>query len=283
MQQTANLTVGDQVRQVIGIAIFSTLQHIGGKPTSQGVSLRGLGSTAASRTLVLAGHVPLNDPFGGWVYWDQLPSLAIHNVEVVRGGASDLYGNSAIGGVINMIEHQREPTAPMRVDAGYGQKSRRMRPLLGTTAQGPWSGLAAGDWLHTDGYIEVGSGQSRSGRYAANVHYQNGELDGRRTFAERGDAYLRGNVLNEARGNGTPLQENRNRLWRYTGGTDGTTEDGGAFAGQRFGAQEHCQQSFSSTTKRARKASVLTRLQGTVDVQQFSPDPSNGPSRFAPG
>jgi outer membrane receptor protein involved in Fe transport len=266
MQQTANLTVGDQLRQVTGLQFYRRSSTLVSNPTSQGVSLRGLGSTSASRTLVLAGHVPLNDPFGGWVFWDQLPSLAIQNVEVVRGGASDLYGNSAIGGVINLIERQPGPTA-YAIDAGYGQENTPHAAVLGTTARGPWSGLAAADWLRTDGYIEVAPADRGPVDTPANVHYQNGELDGRRTFAERGDAYLRGNVLNEARGNGTPLQKNRNRLWRYTGGTDWTTENAGSFAGQLFGTQEHYQQSFSSTTA-GQQSEFLTRLQ-YVDVQQF--------------
>ncbi|HTU52045.1 MAG TPA: TonB-dependent receptor plug domain-containing protein, partial [Acidobacteriaceae bacterium] len=84
LQQTANLTFGDQIRQVTGLQFYRRSSTLVANPTSQGVSLRGLGSTAASRTLVLSGHVPLNDPFGGWVYWDQLPSLAIRDVEVVR-------------------------------------------------------------------------------------------------------------------------------------------------------------------------------------------------------
>jgi outer membrane receptor protein involved in Fe transport len=266
MQQTGNLTVGDQLRQVTGLQFFRRSSTLVANPTSQGVSLRGLGSTAASRTLVLAGHVPLNDPFGGWVYWDQLPSLAIQNVEVVRGGASDLYGNSAIGGVINMIEHQPGPTA-YAVDTGYGQENTPHVAVLGTTALGPWSGLAAADWLHTDGYIEVAPDARGPVDTAANLHYQNGQLDVRRSFAERGDAYLRGNLLNEARGNGTPLQKNRTRLWRYTAGTDWTTENAGAFAGQLFGAQEHYQQSFSSTSS-GQQSESLTRLQ-QVSVQQF--------------
>ena len=266
LQQTGNLTFGDQLRQVTGLQFFRRSSTLVANPTSQGVSLRGLGSTAASRTLVLAGHVPMNDPFGGWVYWDQLPSLAIQNVEVVRGGASDLYGNSAIGGVINMIEHQPGPTA-YAVDAGYGQENTPHAAVLGTTARGPWSGLGAADWLRTDGYIEVAPAARGPVDTAANVHYQNGELDGRRTFAERGDAYLRGNFLNEARGNGTPLQHNRTRLWRYTGGTDWTTQNAGVFAAQLFGSQEHYQQTFSATTA-GQQSEFLTRQQ-QVAVQQF--------------
>jgi outer membrane receptor protein involved in Fe transport len=266
LQQTGNLTVGDQLRQVTGLQFFRRSSTLVANPTSQGVSLRGLGSTAASRTLVLAGRVPMNDPFGGWVYWDQLPSLAIQDVEVARGGASDLYGNSAIGGVINMIERPSGPTA-YAIDAGYGQENTPHAAVLGTTARGPWSGLGAADWLRTDGYIEVAPDVRGPVDTAANLHYQNGELDGRRTFAERGDAYLRGNVLNESRGNGTPLQYNRTRLWRYTAGTDWTTQNAGVFAGQLFGSQEHYQQTFSSTTA-GQESENLTRLQ-QVAVQQF--------------
>jgi outer membrane receptor protein involved in Fe transport len=266
LQQTANLTFGDQLRQVTGLQFFRRSSTLVTNPTAQGISLRGLGSTSASRTLILAGHVPLNDPFGGWVYWDQLPSLAIRDVEVVRGGASDLYGNSAVGGVINLIERQPGPTA-YAIDTGYGQENTPHGALLGTTARGPWSGLAAADWLRTDGYIEVAPADRGPVDTAANVHYQNGELDGRRTFSERGDAYLRGNFLNEARGNGTPLQYNRTRLWKYTAGTDWTTENAGVFSGQMFGTQEHYRQTFSSTSA-GQLSESLTRLQ-QVAVQQF--------------
>jgi len=127
--------------------------------------------------------------------------------------------------------------------------------------------LAAADWLRTDGYIEVAPADRGPVDTPANVHYQNGELDGRRTFSERGDAYLRGNFLNEARGNGTPLQYNRTRLWKYTAGTDWTTENAGVFAGQLFGTQEHYQQTFSSTSA-GQLSESLTRLQ-RVAVQQF--------------
>ena len=65
--------------------------------------MRGLSASGASRTLVLAGGVPLNDPFGGWVYWGRVPQAAIERIEVVRGGLSDLYGADAAGGVIHIV------------------------------------------------------------------------------------------------------------------------------------------------------------------------------------
>ncbi|MGH9617941.1 MAG: TonB-dependent receptor [Acidobacteriaceae bacterium] len=266
LQQTASLTVGDQLRQVTGLQFFRRSSTLVANPTSQGVSLRGLGSTAASRTLVLSGQVPINDPFGGWVYWDQLPSLAIRDVEVMRGGASDLYGSSAIGGVINLIQRQPGPTA-FALDTGYGQEDTPHVSALGTTVHGPWAGLVAGDWLTTNGYIEVAPDARGPVDTAANVHYQNAEADLRRSLSRRGDVYLRGNMLNEARNNGTPLQKNRTRLWRYTTGLNWTTENAGSFSAQLFGSQEHYGQSFSATTA-GQQSEFLTRLQ-QVAVQQL--------------
>ena len=102
LRTAAPVTLDDRLRQVPGFELFRRSSSLVANPTSQGISLRGLGSTAASRTLVLANEIPLNDAFGGWLYWDEMPELSIANVTVVRGGASDLYGSSAIGGVIEL-------------------------------------------------------------------------------------------------------------------------------------------------------------------------------------
>ncbi len=62
-----------------------------------------LGASGASRGLVLADGVPLNDPFGGWVYWSRVPLLSIDHVEVMRGSGSELYGTDALGGVLQVF------------------------------------------------------------------------------------------------------------------------------------------------------------------------------------
>src|SRR5213594_859431 len=55
-------------------------------PTTQGLSLRGIGPSGTSRALVLVDGVPANDPFGSWVYWSRIPMQSIEQIEVVRGG-----------------------------------------------------------------------------------------------------------------------------------------------------------------------------------------------------
>jgi hypothetical protein len=103
LHEAAPITLDGQLRLIPGVETFRRSSSLVANPSSQGMSLRGLGSTSASRTLVTQDDVPLNDAFGGWIHWEELPELSIHSVEVVRGGASDLYGSSAIGGVINVL------------------------------------------------------------------------------------------------------------------------------------------------------------------------------------
>ena len=97
LETTAALTLDDSLRQVPGFSLFRRSGSRTANPTSQGVSLRGLGASGASRALVRADGIPLNDPFGGWVYWDRVPRVSVAEVEVLRGSASQLYGSAAWG------------------------------------------------------------------------------------------------------------------------------------------------------------------------------------------
>src|SRR5205085_2424855 len=85
-------------------------------PTSQGASLRGIGGSGASRALVLDDGVPLNDPFGGWIFWGRIPRASLDRIEVVRGGASDVYGSGAMGGVVQFI--RRKDDFALDLDGG---------------------------------------------------------------------------------------------------------------------------------------------------------------------
>jgi hypothetical protein len=71
---TAAITLDDELRQLPGAELFRRSSSLVANPTSQGISLRGLGSTSASRTLVTEDDVPLNDPLGGWIHWQSLRS-----------------------------------------------------------------------------------------------------------------------------------------------------------------------------------------------------------------
>ena len=93
---------------------------------------------------MLADGEPLNDPFGGWVYWNRVPAAAVDRVEVVRGGASDLYGADALVGVVQVVT--RRPQSPsLRAEAAGATHDSGRLSLFGGVGRGPWSVTAGGE------------------------------------------------------------------------------------------------------------------------------------------
>ena len=244
LSSTAGFTVDAQVRQLPGVELFRRSSSLVANPTSQGISLRGLGSTSASRTLVTQDDVPLNDAVGGWIHWEEQPELAIDRIEVVRGGASDLYGSSAIGGVLNVV-HARPspPTAQFRSSYG-GLGTYDTSALLGTKL-GSWGILASGGALGTDGFTQLAPSQRGPVDTPSNMHGQNGlltldHISGPLRF------FVRGSGFNEARDNGTLYQKNGTRLWRYVTGADWQAPRNATATLRLYGSTEHYRQTFSS-------------------------------------
>ena len=263
LREAPGFALDDGLRQVPGFELYRRTSSWIANPTTQGVSLRGLGSTAASRTLVLSDEVPLNDPFGGWVHWDEIPQLAVSEVEVLRGGASDLYGSSAIGGVINVIP-VRPNTMRVVADGGHGGLDTSFGDGLLTGTHDAWGLLAAGSVLRTGGYILTAPAFRGTVDTPYNVHDQSGRLAVRRSFGDRvnptGDVFVRGNVLNEARDNGTPLETNATRLWRYAGGADRVLPHAGRVFLRLYGSDQGYRQSYSAIAA-DRDSEQLTDLQ----------------------
>ncbi len=77
-------------------------------PTTQGVSLRGTGTSATSRSIILLDGIPLNDPFGGWVRWNR---FSIGELESVRFGHASTFASSA--GAI-LVKRRRPDKKPIR-------------------------------------------------------------------------------------------------------------------------------------------------------------------------
>ncbi len=249
LDTTASVTLDGELRQLPGVELFRRSSSLVANPSSQGISLRALGSTSASRTLVMLDDLPLNDVFGGWIHWQEQPELSIKSIEVERGGASDLYGSSAIGGVVNILSAR--PTSDLaEFRSSYGAEGTYDDSILAQAKRGPWGVLSSGGLLGTDGYIQEAPSQRGPVDVASFVHSQNGVLLGE---YERGALrlFVRGSAFNEARGNGTPYQTNGTRLWRYATGGDWKGRDSGFLIARLYGSSEHYRQTFSSISNLA--------------------------------
>jgi outer membrane receptor protein involved in Fe transport len=244
LSSTASITLDGEMRRLPGLELFRRSSSLVANPSSQGISLRGLGSTSASRTLLTEDDVPLNDAFAGTIHWLEQPELAVERIELVRGGASDLYGSSAIGGVVNVVP-VRPSADQIELRSSYGAEGTNDNSLMLQAKHGPWGLLTSGGVVGTDGFIQEAPSERGPLDIASNVHSQNGVL-----LAEHNLGTLRlfahGSGFNEARNNGTPYQTNGTRLWRYATGADWRSPRQGTLITRLYGSTEHFRQTFSS-------------------------------------
>jgi len=271
-------TLDETLRQHAGFELFRRSSFWVANPTSEGISLRGLGSTAASRTLVLTSGAPLNDPFGGWVHWDEFAPGTLEAVTLVSGGGSELYGSSALGGVIELVPAIPSKSLIAAELAGAGQDTSNLSARL-DTHQHRLAELFAVQDFRTAGYITTAAPGPID--RASNVHFETGRAALHLDQSKHSRAFLVANVLNEARGNGTPDQTNGTRLWRAIAGNDWTATDRLNGRARLFTSEEAYRQSFSSINL-ARTSETLTRLQA-VRTQEAgaSADAAYHRARFA--
>jgi outer membrane receptor protein involved in Fe transport len=255
------LALDDKLRQQAGFELFRRSSSRVQNPTSQGISLRGLGSTAASRTLVLEDNVPLNDPFGGWIHWDEIPAEALDSVTIATGGGSDLYGSSALGGVVDIVP-ARPTQALVAANVLAGGQDTSSIGLRGDLGNTHWRQLLAGDSFRTAGYIPTDPTLVGTVDRPANLHSESLRSETDRIFnlTSSSRAFLIGDLLNEARGNGTPTQTNGTRLWRYIAGDDWAAASKASGRIRLFGSNEAYRQTFSSISA-SRSTENLTREQ----------------------
>jgi outer membrane receptor protein involved in Fe transport len=259
LNATPALLPDDKLRQIPGFTIFRRGSSRTVNPTSQGVSLNGLGASGSSRVLVLQDGVPLNDAFGGWVYWSRIPQDELASVEVVRGGISSLYGSNALGGVIQFLSRPAE-TPEISLETSYGSENTPNLDLWAGTRVGPWDAALAADLFHTDGYILVPVSDRGTVDTAANSEHATIDLDLGRHLGEQTRVFGRGAFFTEGRHNGTPIQINDTQTGQGVLGTDSEWVPVGSVSARLYGDVQGYSQTFSSIASN-RDCETLTDMQ----------------------
>ena len=277
LRTTAAPTIDDALRQVPGFSLFRRQGSRTANPTTQGVSLRGTGASGAGRSLVLFDNIPLNDIFGGWTQWSRIPPIAVQRIEVLRGGASSLYGNDSLSGTINII--------PREVREKYAFSAEIYAGTQKTFSASTFFGLAKNGWtadfvaanFQTEGYVDIeknvrGSADIPSGSRNSNFSGKIGK-----NFGESSDVFFKTTYFGEARSNGTDLQKNRTHIRQFVAGGDWELSDytsrisdlfsNSKFNWRIFGGTQVFDQTFSAVSD-DRNSENLVRLQ-RVPAQNF--------------
>ncbi|MDA9259492.1 TonB-dependent receptor [Gammaproteobacteria bacterium] len=129
IERTGLNNIGDVLQTISssdGTGIRPVTTATNGGDGSNEISLRNLG---AGRTLVLIdGRRWVTDAFGN-VDMQTIPSSIIQRVEILKDGASSIYGSDAVAGVINIITKKDFDGFELRAssgeyDAGYGAQNQ---------------------------------------------------------------------------------------------------------------------------------------------------------------
>jgi len=154
----------DLLKRVPGVSISRN----GGLGATSTVRLRG---SESGMVKVLIDGVEVNDASGANNEFDfnSLLTGDIEKIEVLKGPQSALYGNDAMGGVINVITRRGEGETKIRgtLEAGAYGTFRQQASLTGGTQQVDYALSAAN--LHTDGFSRTFVGNEKDGTDARSV------------------------------------------------------------------------------------------------------------------
>ena len=168
-------TLPEIIAQVPGVQLTSLFGGVNGAKTS--VDLRGFGAFATANTLILVNGRRLNDIDMAQVDLSTIPLNSIERIEITRGNSGAvLYGDNAVGGVINIVLKSGVggPPVAMRAEAGYGSFNQRLANVSVAANSGPWSTSFYGNAIKSDGYRENNALDQRNG--VGNLNYTTPDL-----------------------------------------------------------------------------------------------------------
>jgi vitamin B12 transporter len=183
----------DDIRRSGDITVGELLESNGAAITrrygSSGLATASVRGLSADQTLVLINGVRVNSPQNGMVDLSTIPLYGIKRIEVNRGGASSLYGSSALGGIINIITEVPEDTESFaEIYAGTGSYGfRRLNIRGGIQSKIYGFAVTAGteraqdDFTFTSRFVPDGRMVKRLN---ADYTYNHLSIDGRYRFRE---------------------------------------------------------------------------------------------------
>lgn len=272
IERSPAVVADDVLRQIPTFSLFRRTSSIASHPTAQGVSLRGVGPSGVSRTLVLLDNVPFNDPFGGWVYWTRVPLTDTERIEIVDGATSSLYGNYAMGGVINIVTNRPMP-GTLVFKPQYGNRGTPKMDLFASHVMGRLGVTFNGTTFDTDGYIPVAEEERGTIDIDANVKYQTASAKLDYNPTDRVNLFFRAGIFDEERSNGK-IGEGNDTNWKFgSGGVGLRFADGSNVEGRIFFDRQRFHSSFFAVP-----AAMPARSQLNLTLDQNVPTTAVGTS-----
>ncbi len=211
LDQPVRGRLDDLLKSIPAFALFRRASSLSAHPTVQGPSIRAPGTNGAARALVLLDGIPINDPFGGWVYWSVLPTDDLESISIFPAGGAGRWGSGALSGTISLTSRAPETGA---------------RGRIGTSSFGTINALAAMGFAGEEGSLQLFGQAFDSGGYFLLPSDQRGVVDirgasdaysarvrGSRQLSENMVFSFSGAYFEESRVNGLEFSTNNTVGW----------------------------------------------------------------------
>lgn len=144
------------------------VQDLYGDGSQVQLSMSGFGDNSISNVKVLLNGIPLNNPDLGSLDLNRVVVQNIERIEIFNGSSAVLYGDGAVGGVINIITKQ---PAELKGNIGLsaGSYAQRMANANVSDSVGNWQYFLSGQKKQSDGFRE--NNDTDSGNYEAQIQY----------------------------------------------------------------------------------------------------------------
>ena len=130
------------------------------------IDMRGIGGdNPFGKTLVMLDGRRLNNTDMRSINWLQIPLNNIERIEVVRGANSVLYGDAAIGGVINIITKKGRGAPKFGVGVIAGSDGLHNERAGVTGATDKWSYALTGENKYSSGYRDRSKSSAQGGGF----------------------------------------------------------------------------------------------------------------------
>lgn len=170
IQQSNAQDVADLLRTVPGVTVANNTAN----PKGSSVDIRGFGEAGSLNTLVLVDGRRVNQIDISGTDWSQIPLDQIERIEVIRGGGSVLYGDNAVGGVVNIITKRGKGKPSVQAEALGGSYGLNIQRASSQGSLGDFHYVVHARHENTAGFRDNGNYDGQD--YGASMGYDIGDL-----------------------------------------------------------------------------------------------------------